>query len=264
MSAQDLFATGLFATDLALPYSAINANGKIKADWLLNIFQDAASHQCNTFGISGFDMAKKQLKWVVAQYDIHIHDHVDWLSPVRLTTSRAPWKNLYEVRHFSLTSKDGTSLVTASGIWILIKATTGKPVRLKPNLPSALMQISASEPKLFKPPRDFGDFHHETRIQVGFLDLDLNQHVNNRVYLRWAVESLPEPHCFDYTPVQCRVAYLKEGLYGHSILSRIRLEFTPTGLITTHTILNKTTEVELARLSLTWEKISQRFTDNGS
>jgi medium-chain acyl-[acyl-carrier-protein] hydrolase len=254
----------LFTADLALPYSAINANGKIKADWLLNIFQDAASHQCSTFGISGFDMAKKQLKWVVGQYYIHIHGHVDWLSPVRLTTSRSPWKNLYEVRQFSLSSKDGTPLVTATGIWILIKAATGKPVRLNPNLPSELMQISASEPRLFKPPRDFGEFHHETRIRIRFLDLDLNQHVNNRVYLRWAVESLPEPHCFNYTPVRCKIIYKQEGLYGHSITSRIRLEFTSTGLITTHSILIEETEAELARLSIRWEKIPQRVTDNGS
>ncbi len=246
----------LFSTDITLPYSAINANGKIKADWLLNIFQDAASHQCHSLGISGFDMAKKRLKWVVSQYEIHIHDHVDWLTPVRLTTSRAPWKNLYEVRKFSLTSEDGASLVTAIGIWILIKADTGKPVRLKPHLPEALMQTTAQEPKLFKPSGEFGEFHHETLIQVGFLDLDLNQHVNNRVYLRWAVESLPEPYCFDYTPVQCTVSYLKAGLYGHTILNRIRLEFTQTGLTTHHTILNEATMEELARLSLNWEKLS--------
>ena len=246
----------MFSTDLPVPYSAINSNGKIKADWLLNIFQDAASHQCHTFGISGYDMAKKQLKWVVAQYDIHIQDHVDLFSPVKLTTSRAPWKNLYEVRQFFLTSKDGSSLVTASGIWILIKAANGKPVRLKPHMPDELMQTTASEPERFKPSGDFGEFHHETRTQVRFLDLDLNQHVNNRVYLRWAVESLPEPHCFDYTPVQCRVSYLREGLYGHTIISRIRLKFTQTGLTTHHTIFNETTKTELARLFLKWARIT--------
>ncbi|MCG8635742.1 MAG: thioesterase [Desulfobacterales bacterium] len=253
-----------FTTDLKLPYSAVNANGKIKADWLLNIFQDAASHQCDAFGISGFDMAKKKLKWVVAQYNIHIHDHVDWLSPMRLTTSRAPWKNLYEVRQFSLTSEDGTCLVEACGIWILIRAETGRPVRLAPHMPGELMQVSASEPELFKPPGEFGEFHHETGRQARFLDLDLNQHVNNRVYLRWAVESLPEPYCFDYTPVQCRVAYLKEGLYSHRILSRIKLEFTQAGLTTGHSIFNETTETELARLLIKWEKIPQRFSANGS
>ncbi|MEH0021087.1 MAG: acyl-ACP thioesterase domain-containing protein [Desulfobacter sp.] len=248
--------TDVFSRNLTLPYSAINANGKIKADWLLNIFQDAASHQCHQFGVSGFDMVKKQLKWVVAQYQIRIHDQRQWLAPVRLDTWRAPWKNLYEVRQFSLVAQDETPLVTATGIWILIRAANGKPVRLTPHMPQALMQSPAPDtPLLVKPSGEFDDYHHETSVRVRFLDLDLNQHVNNRVYLRWAVEALPEPHCFAYTPARCTVSYLREGLYGHTLLNRIRLNFTDAGLSTAHAIIHKDTMKMLARISIEWDKI---------
>jgi len=245
----------VFSTSLNLPYSAVNANGRVKADWLLNAFQDAASQQCHALGISGFDMAEKMLKWVVAQYRINIHDAFDWMMPLTLKTWRAPWKNLYEIRQFTLGSEQGPSLVTATSIWILIRAESGKPVRLSPHMPDVLMlEPAETGPDIIRP-GDFGDFHHETCFRVRFLDLDLNQHVNNRVYLRWAVESLPKPYCFEYTPVSCRVVYRREGLFGDQIQSRVKMNLSDGCLSTEHIILRQATGDELARLSLKWKKI---------
>ncbi|HCY86601.1 MAG TPA: hypothetical protein DHV36_15815 [Desulfobacteraceae bacterium] len=250
-------APDCFTSELALPYSALNTNGRIKADWLLNLFQDAASHQCHGLGISGFDMAQKGFKWVVSQYDIHIHSHPSWLSNLNLSTWRSPWKNLYEVRRFIIAKKDGQPLISATGIWILIKAVNGKPVRLSPHLPDHLMQPPAEPPELFRVSTPLTEYHHEFPIRVRFLDLDLNQHVNNREYLRWAVESLPEPHCFSYTPVRCKIAYLKEGLFGQDLVSRVRLEFTPTGLDTEHAIVHPEKDIELARISISWSPLTE-------
>lgn len=249
-----------FSIPITLPYSAINANGRVKADWLLNVFQDAASMQCHTLGISGFDMARKQLKWVVAQYHIQIHDGFEWMMPLTLKTWRSPWKNLYDIRQFSLAPETGSGqneaapLVTATGIWILIRAESGRPVRLSPHIPASLMEAPASHgPELHKP-GPLGTPHHETGFPVRFLDLDLNQHVNNRVYLRWAVETLPEPYCFEFAPVNCTVVYKKEGLFGDRVLSKLRMELSGSGLTTHHAIVRQKTGEELARLVLKWKK----------
>ncbi|MDD9304854.1 MAG: hypothetical protein HUK40_21925 [Desulfobacter sp.] len=245
----------IFSCHLDLPYSAVNANGRVKVDWLLNAFQDTASQQCHTLGISGFDMAKKQLKWVVAQYKINIHDQIPWLAPLTLSTWRTPWKNLYEIRGFSMGINSKPPLVTAESIWILTKASNGKPVRLKPYMPEILMQDTAEPAELIKPKDDFGEYQHEAIFPVQFIDLDLNQHVNNRVYLRWAVESLPDPYCFEYTPVTCEVIYRKEGLFKDKISSRIRMIFSDSGLTTHHSIRKTATQEELARLTLCWKKL---------
>lgn len=245
----------VFSSDLTLPYSAINATGRIKADWLLNAFQDAASVQCHQFGVSGFDMAPKGLKWVVSQYDIRIHSHLPWLSGLRLRTWRAPWKNLYEVRQFSITAGGEKPFASATGIWILIRSGSGKPVRLSPHLPDAMMQNPADPPELNRISSPLGICHHEIPIQAGFLDLDLNQHVNNCVYLRWAINSLPEPYCFEFAPVRCRVAYLREGFLEDRLVSRIRLSFSGDRLSTRHAIVNSAREQELARIDIDWDRL---------
>ena len=244
----------IYSHDLAIPYSAINISGKIKPDWLLNQFQDAASYQCHQLGISGFDMAPKQLKWVVAQYQIQIHGKLDWLTPITLKTWRAPWKNLYEVRKFSITPINGSPIVTATGVWILIKASNSKPVRLSPNIPEHLMESTSQPVDIIKDRQVIETPDHESEFQVRVHDLDLNQHVNNVVYLRWAVESLPVPHSFTYTPVDCQISYLKECFYPDSILSRIKMDFSESGLLTRHSIIGKNNKNLLANLSIAWEK----------
>lgn len=230
-------------------------------DWLLGIFQDAASAQCHTQGISGFDMAKKDLKWVVAQHRIKIHKPIDWMTPLVVQTWRAPWKNLYEIRKFRLiaeqehTLETPCPLVTASSLWILIKAANNRPVRLTPNMPASLMTCPAQEPaKRIKPNADLTHVDHECSFPVHFLDLDLNEHVNNPVYVRWAVESLPDTLNFEYTPVTCDVIYQKEALPGDTVQSRISINFENNLLFTEHVIIRHAAKENLAHLMISWEK----------
>lgn len=251
----------IFSQTFNLPYSALTIGGRVKMDWLLNVFQDAASTHCHAQGVSGFDMAEKDLKWVVAQYRIQIHKPIDWMTALVVQTWRAPWKNLYEVRQFRLVAEQAHALgnpcplVTASSIWILIKAANNRPVRLAPNMPPSLMKHPAQEPaELIKPDADLAHIDHERSFPVHFLDLDLNEHVNNRVYVRWAVESLPGTLNFEYTPVKCDVIYQKEALPGDTVQSRISMNFENDLLFTDHVIVRGSSKENLARLMLTWKK----------
>ncbi|MCG8552285.1 MAG: thioesterase, partial [Desulfobacterales bacterium] len=199
---------GIFSQKIDLPYSALTIGGKIKMDWLLSIFQDIASAQCHSLGISGFDMAQKNLKWVVIQYRIKIHKSIDWMTPLVVQTWRTPWKNLYEIRHFRLMAEQERTkdlpcpLVTASSMWILLTAANNRPVRLSLHMPPSLMTSPQQAPaNRIKPRADISRVDYECIFPVHFLDLDLNEHVNNPVYVKWALQSLPGKLNFEYTPV---------------------------------------------------------------
>lgn len=255
----------IFSQEFNLPYSALSIGGSVKMDWLLNTFQDAASAQCHAQGISGFDMAEKNLKWVVVQYRIHVHKPIKWMAPLMTQTWRAPWKNLYEARQFRLMDKSqpelpgAQPLVTASSIWVLIKAENNRPVRLAPNMPAPLMESPLQEPvQLIKPDAELDRVDHECSFPVRFLDLDLNEHVNNRVYVRWAVDSLPGRLNLEYTPVKCDVIYQKEALPRDTVQIRISTTFEKDTLFTDHVIIRQDSGEKLAHLMLTWKKTGPR------
>nr|WP_320017366.1 acyl-ACP thioesterase domain-containing protein [uncultured Desulfobacter sp.] len=255
----------IFSQKFNLPYSALTIGGRVKMDWLLNVFQDAASAQCHAQGVSGFDMAKKNLKWVVVQYRIKIDKPIDWMTPLVVQTWRAPWKNLYEVRQFRLiteqehTLENPCPLVTASSLWILIKAANNRPVRLAPNMPASLMKHPVQEPaKLIKPNAGLTHVDHERCFPVHFLDLDLNEHVNNPVYVRWAVASLPGTLNFEYTPFKCDVIYQKEALAGDTVQSLVSMNFEKNLLFTDHLIVRHNSKEKLSHLMVTWKETGSK------
>ncbi|WP_321417361.1 acyl-ACP thioesterase domain-containing protein [uncultured Desulfobacter sp.] len=251
-----------FSQKFNLPYSALTTTGKIKMDWLLSVFQDAASAHCHALGISGFDMAPKNLKWVVTQYRIKIHKHIDWMTPLVVQTWRTAWKNLYEVRRFRLLAEQEQTvdsppcpMVTASSIWILIKSTNNRPVRLSQHMPPSLTTSPAQKPaERIKPKAYLTHADYECTFPVHFLDLDLNEHVNNPVYVKWAVQSLPDTLNFEYTPVTCDVTYQKEALPGDTVQSRISINYENDRLVTDHFIVRHTSKENLAHLTITWKK----------
>ncbi|MCA1787917.1 MAG: hypothetical protein LC657_18240, partial [Desulfobacteraceae bacterium] len=116
----------VFTQKMTLPYSAMGANGHIRIDRILNLFQDIAGIHAHQLGISGFDLAKKNVKWVISRYQIRVHDILKWPQPFELKTWRLPWKNLYELRQFAIVDKEGTTFISALGIWIMINAMNAK------------------------------------------------------------------------------------------------------------------------------------------
>lgn len=244
-----------FTQKIHLPYSAMDSSGKIRIDRLFNMFQDVATHHCNDLGISGLDMAKKRLKWVVSRYQVQIAKNPKWLEPLELKTWRFPWKNLYEIRQFSIVNQKKEQLICALGIWILVKASNSRPVRLSPHLPEDLLTPTDTCPELIKEDHDCTDFDHESEFKIRVHDLDLNQHVNNTVYTQWAMEAVPAKLLFEFTPGDCIVSFLKEGLYPDTILSCVKIENHRDTLITRHSIFSKTNMAKLANLTMRWKKI---------
>ncbi|HSL62997.1 MAG TPA: acyl-ACP thioesterase domain-containing protein, partial [Desulfotignum sp.] len=112
----------VFSQKMMLPFSAMGANNHVRMDRILGLFQDAAGLHAHELGISGFDLAGKNLKWVISRYQICVHDTLEWPRPFELRTWRHPWKNLYELRRFDMVDADGRSLISALGIWVMVKA----------------------------------------------------------------------------------------------------------------------------------------------
>jgi medium-chain acyl-[acyl-carrier-protein] hydrolase len=247
-------ADSIFTQKINVPYSAMGTTGQIKIDRLLNMFQDSASLQCEQLGISGFDMARKQLKWVISRYQIQIHKNPECFEPLELKTWRSPWKNLYEIRQFTILDQNKNKLVSALGVWILVKAENSKPVRLTPHLPSQFMTPIAQSPELLNNDHDILVFDHESEFKIRVHDLDLNHHVNNTVYVQWAMESVPASILFKYAPISCVVSFLKESFYPDRIISSVKINKSPDKLISMHSIFHKTDKTKLANLTMIWKK----------
>lgn len=246
----------IYSLNLSLPYSVMGANRHVRMDRLLSLFQDASGIHAHQMGVSGFDLAKKQLKWVISRYQIRVNQPLVWPGPYELRTWRFPWKNLYEIRRFEIVSPDGVLHVQALSVWVMVRSENTRPVRLSFHMPPELMVSSGVPPELWANTPDLSQWQYEKHLRIRIQDLDLNQHVNNTVYVTWALESLPMPWLFDHVPVTLVVSFLKETFYPGIVTVKTAVSEDTEPVTTRHGIFNESGDEKLAVLTLTWKPLS--------
>jgi medium-chain acyl-[acyl-carrier-protein] hydrolase len=90
------------------------------------------------------------------------------------------------------------------------------------------------------------------RVEMGHIDW--NRHVNNAVYVQWALEAVPPDVLQRSRPVELEVSYRAEAFYGDKVVSVLqRVPGADPGAVFLHQILNAATGAELTRLKTRWE-----------
>jgi len=83
-------------------------------------------------------------------------------------------------------------------------------------------------------------------------DLDMNRHVNNAVYVGWALESAPEEIAGTLKPVDIEVGFRAEALAGDTVIARCGLGAGANSGRFLQEIVREKDGKELARLRVNW------------
>lgn len=101
----------IYEKKMNIGYSTIGKQGVLKIVSIMNFLQDAASEHAACMGISGFDLAKENLAWVISRYHIEIKSHPAWQDKIIIKTDRFSCKNLYEIRSFTITLDEANKIM---------------------------------------------------------------------------------------------------------------------------------------------------------
>jgi medium-chain acyl-[acyl-carrier-protein] hydrolase len=93
-------------------------------------------------------------------------------------------------------------------------------------------------------------FDCELPFRVRHSDLDINRHVNNTVYVDWALETLPKEVIGRIRPATIEVSYRAEANYGDRVLSRSQYDGATNN--SRHQLVRESDGKELARLRVAW------------
>jgi len=133
------------------------------------------------------------MTWVLSRF------HFEQLRPVRqgetLTLKTWPFgiQRLYAIREFEGHDERGLPVVRATSGWLLLELPALRPLRPQAYLESIQVHPQrVLEDDFSSFPKMRGDDAElEPPFHVRWHDLDINQHVNNTVYPRWAIEAMP-------------------------------------------------------------------------
>ena len=228
---------------------------------LLNFLQDAAGDHAALLGWSVTDLWKKNMTWVLSRTHVLVHRYPAWGERVEVLTWPSGRHGYFALRDFEVAAADGGSVLSGTTSWMVLDLGRKQPLKVDDILPTSFLldRRALADPFAPLPVLDRADREVPFRVEMGHLDL--NKHVNNAVYVQWALEVAPEDVLSRRRPVDLEVSYRAEAFYGETVLSRVRAvpadgggqAGDDPGPVLLHQIVNASSGAELARLRTKWK-----------
>lgn len=213
---------------------------------ICNYLQEAASNHAAELGVSIEQLTSQNLIWMLARLQVEVDSYPSWRDEVTVETWPSGADRLYATRDF-LVNKGDRLVARGTSAWILVDAKRRRPIRL----PEFITQIERPERERSLEDRpaklpDPADSAGELPVCVRFSDQDLIGHVNNVLYVDWAVESVPliKTHVVRALEAQFRA----EARYGDAVAVRTERRGTSDDFL--HLV--KSGDRELARVRTWW------------
>jgi acyl-ACP thioesterase len=229
-----------------------DASGLVKTVSLLNYLQDAAGEHAGLLGLSVPDLFKRGLTWVLSRYHVLIRRHPRMGERLEITTWPSGKSGYFATRDFEMASAAGPVL-SATSSWMIIDLERKAPVKVDAviDVPYAVDRRALDDPFASLPVPSAREAEVRFRVESGHLDW--NRHVNNAVYVQWALEAVPAEVLTRRRPLELEVSYRAETFYGEEVLSVIQaVPGADPGPVYLHQILNAASGTELTRLRTRW------------
>jgi acyl-ACP thioesterase len=230
-----------------------DARGLARPVALLNFLQDSAGDHAGRLGLSVVDLFKRNLTWVLSRYHVLIHRYPALGARLEVMTWPSGKHGYFAIRDFEVSDGSGGLILSATSSWMVIGLEKKQAVKVDDVIGPgyAIEKRALDDPFASLPVLSARE--SEVRFRVETAHLDWNRHVNNAVYVQWALEGVPPDVLMSLRPMELEVSYRAEALYGDEVLSAAqRVPEGDAGAVFLHQILNAATGAELARLRTRW------------
>lgn len=185
--------------EFRLRYSEVDDRGELTPVSLLNILEETASSHCDESGWGVFRLMEEGYGWVLLRGGFEMSRYPRYREDFRVETWVSRARRFEAYRENRVVSSTGEILGTARALWLFYDISRRRPASIfedilkawTPGGPAASgMDLSEIEGPSSAP--DAESRAAEADFAVRRADIDTNGHVNNVVYLSWALEALPK------------------------------------------------------------------------
>jgi len=170
----------------------MDQEGRLSIVSAINYFQESAWRNAEALGLGFNDLAGKNRYWILSRMYVEMYRYPLWGNAIQLETWPKGMESLFALRDFRIKSAEGDELLGAgASAWLIIDETTHRLQRIEqicdemPFYPQHAVEHKLGKIALAS------TMTSQARIVAGYIDVDVNQHVNNVCYLNWAVNNMP-------------------------------------------------------------------------
>ncbi|MBE7706569.1 MAG: hypothetical protein E7Z91_04935 [Cyanobacteria bacterium SIG30] len=170
--------------------SDVNFNNELKPNAMFHILEDVAYINAESYGFGFSDVYSKGLAWFVIKYRLKFFEKINSWEEIKVLTWPVISSGITCRRDFKIQKENGKDAMVASSLWVMIDINKKRPI-----IPYKVLEF----PKLTETTAFDADFDKvptieridkTQNIKIMYDDIDLNGHVNNSNYIKWALESL--------------------------------------------------------------------------
>ncbi|MFW6215502.1 MAG: acyl-[acyl-carrier-protein] thioesterase [Alkalispirochaetaceae bacterium] len=193
--------------------------GVLKPQALLNYLEEAAQQHATDLGFGYQQLLEASQFWMLARLHVVIDELPGWGESIEVETWPKTVSRLFALRDFLVYrtgDQEERPIIRASSAWLLMDAARGRPLRPEQHLPGGALVENAERSALEEIPRKLPE--PERLVSIGevtarYSDIDVNDHVNNSVYIRWFDDAV-RGNSQELEPVELELNFLQEVKHG--------------------------------------------------
>jgi len=230
----------------------VSGSGKVHLPVIFDFLQDAASEHADNLGVGLDKLRNRNISWFLTRLHIKFYEYPRYGDTVNVRTWPRLKKKVFAYRDFQIILS-GRTIAAASSVWCLVDLENRKLLNPLQHLPQ-LPEVDKRAIETFFPAvRPVRNAVLERKFTPGITDMDLNGHVNNSAYVRWAIETIDYQKAEDYHPVSIDAVYKEETTPGDDLISRIQTQMGENSGRTMHTIKNCNSGSDSFRMKIDWK-----------
>lgn len=199
----------------------------IKPAVLLNYMQDLAAKSIDFIGreYSCDALLQDGLGWFLIRYRIEFDDYPVGVSNVKVQTECRGANKMTTYRDFECFDFDtGKRLLRGTSSWFIVELENKSIVNINQKFPKFRQFEKRPDDLTLRKLRPIENADFERIFHVRYDDLDMNGHVNNTVYITWALEVLGYDFLCSHKLKNIDIYFKHEVRFGEDIISMAKLD----------------------------------------
>lgn len=196
-------------------FSETGKDSKLTIPHLISYFQDCSNFHSNSIGLYKEKLIGMDRAWFLSSWQIVINSRPNIDEEIEVETRAYEIKGFYGLRNFIMHNGAKEVCAYANSIWFYVDTKKGKPVKYEQEEGTGFeideeFPMEKADRKIVIP-ENTEKIVKADRLKVRESHLDSNYHMNNREYVRIALDFMPES--FEINNLrQIRVEYKKAAV----------------------------------------------------
>lgn len=236
--------------------SEIDRQYMVKPAVLFDFMQDLAAKSIDHYNhkYCWDELFKKGLGWFLIRYRVEFDDYPVNVNGLKIQTESRGCNRMTAYRDFEVfDSESNKRYLRATSSWFIVNLESKSVVSIQHEYPDFLKFEKREDDLILRKLKSLDSFDAEKMFHVRYDDLDINNHVNNTVYITWAMEVLDYEFRSSHKLKSLDIYFKHEVKYGEKILSQV--VYDKEASATNHVIKNANSGEELCLLRAEYQSL---------